>query len=193
MLTTKHKLTLQNEPEEQKDLKISQEEASLGRKHERITDPSLAVQPKLTDSDLAFIKKYESKIKELLTDEIYTHIGLRYTVGNYYKEMVMRLCSQLIEEYNCKTPSEIGLAEIAASSLAKYLDYSELLSLTSHKPFNSMTSSSFSALSKEVDRSQRAYISAILTLKQLKNPPIEVKIKTTNAFIANNQQVNSGR
>lgn len=175
--------------QQQATKKLLEEGGKLQEKHERITysDPT----PKLTDSDLALIRQYESKAKEWFTEEIYTHISLRYTVGNYYKEMVMRLCSQLIEEYSCKAPSEIGLAEIAASSLAKYLDYSELLSLTSHKPFNSMTGSSFSALSKEVDRAQRAYVSAILTLKQLKSPSLEVKIKTTNAFIANNQQVNS--
>lgn len=173
--------------------KLLEQSGELKEKHERITDPSLATQPKLTDSDLALIREYESRMKELFTEEIYTHIALRYTVGNYYQEMVTRLCKQLIEEYNCKTPSDIGLAEIAASSYVKYLDYSELLQELSHKPFNNLGNSSFSALSKEVERSQRAFVSAILTLKQLKSPRLEVKIKTTNAFIANNQQVNSER
>lgn len=171
--------------------KLLEENGTLQEKHERITDSSST--PKLKGSDLALIKKYELRMKELLTEEIYTHLALRYTVGNYYHEMVGRFCKQLIEEYNCKTPSEIGLAEIAASSYVKYLDYSELLQEISHKPFNNMINSSFSALSKEVDRSQRAYISAIFALKQFKRPNLEVKIKTTNAFIANNQQVNAGK
>lgn len=177
--------------QQQTTKKLPEGSGELQEKHERITDTSFAPDPRFTEADKALFKNYELRAKELFTDELYSHISLRYTVGNYYKEMVIRFCNQLIEEYNCKTPSEIGLAEIAASSYAKYLDYSDLLSETSHKLFSNIISSSFSALSKEVDRSQRAFVSAILTLKQLKSPPMTVRIKAKNAFVAQNQQVNT--
>jgi hypothetical protein len=45
-------------------------------------------------------------------------------------------------------------------------------------------------LSKQIDRANRQYISALLTLKQLKSPNVEMNIKTNNAFISNNQQIN---
>lgn len=180
MVTSKQQQTKQEVLEESRDLQ---------KQPDRITDADST--SKLKNSDLALIQEYESKMRELLTGELSTHFALNYTVGNYYKEMVVKFCNQLLEEYSCKTPSEIALAEIAASSFARYLDYSDLLSEISHKPFNKMINTSFSVLSKEVDRAYRAYVSAILTLKQLKNPPLKVRIKTTNAFIAQNQQINA--
>ena len=46
-------------------------------------------------------------------------------------------------------------------------------------------------LSKQMDRAHRQYLSALMTLKQLKAPAIEMNIKTKNTFVAQNQQINA--
>lgn len=45
--------------------------------------------------------------------------------------------------------------------------------------------------SKEVDRSHRQFISAIETLKLMRQPSLRVNIKTNNAFVGENQQFNN--
>ena len=46
-------------------------------------------------------------------------------------------------------------------------------------------------LSKQIDRANRQFLSALTTLKQLKTPSIEMNIKTNTAFVSQNQQINS--
>ena len=46
-------------------------------------------------------------------------------------------------------------------------------------------------LSKELDRAHRQLITALTTLRQIKNPPIEFNVKAKTAFVAQNQQINA--
>jgi hypothetical protein len=46
-------------------------------------------------------------------------------------------------------------------------------------------------MSKELDRANRHYLSALATLKQLKSPPFQIQVRTQNAFVAQNQQINT--
>ncbi len=47
-----------------------------------------------------------------------------------------------------------------------------------------------SILSKEADRSHRQFLSALMTLKQIKAPTIEMNIKARTAFVSDKQQIN---
>lgn len=51
----------------------------------------------------------------------------------------------------------------------------------------------YSILSKELDRANRHFLSAYQTLIYLKQPPLKVQVKTTNAFIAQAQQFNANK
>ncbi len=46
-----------------------------------------------------------------------------------------------------------------------------------------------SVLSKELDRANRQYISALQTLYSLKQPPLSVSLKTDTAYLANQQVI----
>jgi hypothetical protein len=46
-------------------------------------------------------------------------------------------------------------------------------------------------MGKELDRANRIFLNALMTLKQLKNPPLELNIKAGNAFFGQNQQFNN--
>lgn len=137
---------------------------------------------------LNFIQSLQQRRKALITNELTTHYGLTYCVRDDYKGFVVEFCNQIIEEYNCKKPSEIALAEVAACAFVRHLDYAEALRCLLHNlPFNNLVNNSVAIISKEIDRSQRVFATAITLLKQLKSPRLEVKIKTTNAFVAQNQ------
>ena len=45
-------------------------------------------------------------------------------------------------------------------------------------------------ISKELDRANRQFITALTTLKQIKAPSLEINVKTKAAFVAQNQQLN---
>lgn len=108
-----------------------------------------------------------------------------------YRALALKFVQQVIKEYDCKAPSEIALAEIVASAYIRQLRVTSRLYAGIEDDFLNTEKNSFTAiLSKELDRAVRTYIIAITTLKHIKNPPIELKVKATTAFIAENQQVN---
>ena len=49
----------------------------------------------------------------------------------------------------------------------------------------------YSLISKELDRAHRQYITTLTLLQQIKQPSIKVNVKTKNAYIAENQQINA--
>ena len=63
--------------------------------------------------------------------------------------------------------------------------------ISGDRPITNELNNYYNFLSKEIDRAQRQYITGLQTLKQLKSPSLPVTIKTTTAYIAENQQVNS--
>jgi hypothetical protein len=100
----------------------------------------------------------------------------------------------LVEEYGCNTPSEKALVQVITSAYIRSLQYAEMLSINTSgggKPISHERNNYYSFLSKEIDRAQRQYITGLHTIKQLKSPSLPVTIKTTTAFIAENQQVNN--
>lgn len=111
-----------------------------------------------------------------------------------YRTLVIELCNQLITEYECKTSSEKMLAQTAAWAYCRMLEYSyKLNGLTRLEYLSNEKNGFYSMLSKEVDRCARQYLSAINTLKHFKQPPVTVTFKAQNAFVAQNQQINSDK
>ena len=47
-------------------------------------------------------------------------------------------------------------------------------------------------LGTEIDRAHRQFQAAMQTLRMLKAPPLKVNFRTDTAYIAQNQQINSG-
>jgi hypothetical protein len=131
---------------------------------------------KLTELSLALGLETGHALMESVTE---THIGL-----------ALQMKRDLQEEFNCKTPSEKALVDLAVSSYLSKLHYTKLLRLnqtTSSSDHNGYRNSA----SKEIDRAHRQFISTIETLKFMKQPSLKVNIKTNNAFVGENQQFNN--
>lgn len=118
------------------------------------------------------------------------HHPLAGTVGERYRPFVIELADQFVKEYDCKTTTEKALAEVAAGSYCRFLEYSEHFNACIRLDYLSPVKTGYyGMLSKAVDRAERHFLSAIIALKQSKNPPIELNVRT--AFVGQNQQFNS--
>jgi hypothetical protein len=117
---------------------------------------------------------------------------LAESVPTRYRPFALQLKSDLEKEFDCKTASEIALVDQAVNAHIRKLSYSKLME--GHKEPEWLSHERVAFLnfySKEVDRSHRQFISAIETLKLMKQPTLRVNIKTNNAFVSENQQFNN--
>jgi hypothetical protein len=132
-------------------------------------------------------------------------------IESHHQISLMEHRNELIKEYECVTPSDFMLCELAAGAMARHLSASQKLkyfrdeywSTTNRRTRSGSTHYQkqedewttvrdhlhrIEIESKEVDRSLRQYQSIIAQLSQRKTPMTEVHIKT--AFMAQNQQIN---
>jgi len=116
------------------------------------------------------------------------------TVEADYRGMIQCLRKELVKEYNCVTYSEKALVDLAINAYSRNLTMSKLLVNTSKMGYTTRELNNFiSVMSKEVDRANRHFITALETLKQCKRPELKVNVKTNNAFIAEKQQFNQAK
>lgn len=152
--------------------------------------------------------KYEAadkKEKEKIADEISavgfkvmvatgidTHVPLAESVHPDHHVMAIEVANKLIDEYQCKSASERALAQLAANSYSRFMTFSKRLTQATELEYlSSQKNGYYSMISKEVDRSQRRFISAIMSLKQIKSPTMNLHFKADTAFVAQNQQINT--
>jgi len=94
------------------------------------------------------------------------------------------------KEFDCKTPMEKSLAELAVINFCRTLyiqkkinDYLERGVVTD------IGVGYLNFLSKELDRANRHYLTALQSIKAIKQPNIEVNVKTQTAVFGHNQVV----
>jgi len=134
-------------------------------------------------------EKYSSSIYIFALDNHYAVID---AVKKEYKPMVIEMANQFISEYHCNAPSEKALSELAASSYARYIQYSDLFqNIANIEWLSSEKNGLYAIYSKEADKAYRQFMMAITTLKQLKSPTPQINVRTNTAFVAQNQQVNA--
>ena len=124
--------------------------------------------------------------------EVDTHFVLM-SVQKKYSVMAKELASQIIKEYECTTHTEKMLAETTVCAFIQNLENSRRFNdcIKSNEFISPNLSQYLAVLGKEIDRSHRQFLSSLSMLRQLKQPQMEINIKTNNAFVANNQQINS--
>ncbi len=133
----------------------------------------------------------ETAHKALIVCGLDTHYPLAETVGKRYRPLVIEFSHQLTKEYDCRMPSEKALVQIIVNAYARILEYSQSLHTCREVDWLSNEKNGFySMLSKELDRANRQFITALTTLKQIETPSFEVNVKTKAAFVAQNQQLN---
>lgn len=120
-----------------------------------------------------------------------SHFNLMETFTERYQLLAYDLSEKMYAEYDCKNETERMLVEIIVNSYIRTLDNSRRLNNEFEGREITQNRNVYIAnLSKQLDRANRQYLQALLTLKQLKTPSLELKINATNAFLSNNQQVN---
>ena len=131
--------------------------------------------------------------RAFLSMEAETHMGLIEGFGHRYGGMADELSSRIIKEYQCNTHAEKMLAETVVGAFMRYLDASRRFNngLAANSDITANLTGFLAMMSKQMDRAHRQYLSALMTLKQLKAPNIEVNIKAKTAFVAQNQQINA--
>lgn len=127
----------------------------------------------------------------LIAFELNTHFALAETTSEGYRTLAVEFCKKLIQEYNCKTPSEKALAEIIAGAFVRQFRCAKRLEYCIGGSLSPGGAVFISAIGKELDRATRTFLIALTTLKQIKNSPVKLNVKATTAFIAQNQQINA--
>ncbi len=138
-------------------------------------------------------KETEKVIRKALTAfGLDTHYPLVEIVNERYRPLAIEFSRQLIEEFDCKTPSEKALSQIVVNAYLRVLDDSRKYNscLEAGKYLSNERTKHLAVISKQLDRSNRQFITALATLKQIKTPLLEVNVKTKTAFISQNQQLN---
>lgn len=107
-----------------------------------------------------------------------------------YQSFAIDLNRKFQKEFDCQTPSEKSLAELAVINYCRTLyiqkkinDYIELGTVTN------IGVGYLNFLSKELDRANRHYLIAMQSLKAIKQPNIQVNVKTQTAVIGQNQVI----
>ncbi len=137
---------------------------------------------------MEYIKRYITRIN----DFSHTHWHLANTVPDKIVTSVVEVANNLIKEYDCNTTLEKTLCEVVANSYGKILSISKRLNESlSFDYFWHERNGFISIMSKELDRANRSYLSAMSHLIEIKEPKTQIHIKTKNAYMAQNQQFNN--
>lgn len=133
----------------------------------------------------------ESKFFKVLTlFEFDNNILLAESVLKMYRTFLMNFYRDLRSEYKCETPSEKAVAELVAMNFVRVLAAQfKSAYLLDEGRYTDLSVSYLAALSKESDRAQRQYLSSLQTLKMIKQPALEVNIRTQTAVVGQNQVV----
>jgi hypothetical protein len=123
------------------------------------------------------------------------HYHLIPTADRQYAALVLSMTQQIEKDYDCNTAVEKAIAEAITMAYIKMVDSSRIFSDWSNNGGNigiRDRTRYLEMMSRQMDRACRQFMTGLALLKQLKQPLLEVTIKTKNAFVAQNQQINNG-
>lgn len=123
------------------------------------------------------------------------HYHLIPTADKQYAALALSMTRQIEKDYDCKTATEKATAEVITIAYIKMIDSSRMFTDWSENKGTLKMKDRIGYLevmSRQTDRACRQFIAGLALLKQMKQPPLEVTIRTKNTFVANNQQINAG-
>ncbi len=108
--------------------------------------------------------------------------------------IILEFTDDLIREYDCKTVMERSLCEIIAASYYGIMRSTRQIHnlYLLEQPSNELNSY-LAVLSKDMDRQNRTYLNAMMTLRAIKTPAVNFSIKANTAIFWQNQQFNDNR
>ncbi len=177
-----------------KFIKSSLNNLKLGAINEELNN---AILPKLLNGNDNEKKEAEAwldkRMSEILrSNESDTHIALMESFDPKFQALATELASNIIKEQNCVTALEKSIVTVIVGAKIRILDNTTRLNkhLNDLYNINKEDTRYLDTLSKQIERSTRQFLSAVIVLKQLKSPQVEMNIKTNTAFISQNQQIN---
>lgn len=133
-----------------------------------------------------------SLYKALTLFEFDKGILMASAIPERYRAFSIDFSRNLQKEYQCETPSEKATAELVAINFIRTLEIQyKINSYLGRGEITDMGVRYLAVLSKELDKANRHYLSALQTLKVIKQPALEVNIKTQTAVVGQNQIVQS--
>ena len=161
-----------------------------------LTDLSENIIPKCrstkdSDQTEAFKQFGEKGLLLIRIFENESHAGLMESFNEQYRMLSKEMAETMIKEFDCSNEAEKSLVGLIVSAYIRVLDNSRRLNNELEcKNITQNRNTYIANLSKQVDRANRQFLSALMTLKQIKLPQVEMNIKANTAFISNNQQIN---
>ena len=125
--------------------------------------------------------------------EFNTFTALFEALPKKLRSMAARLTRDIRKEYKCQNVIEESLAEVIALNFARTLQLSQAITLhlTGTIDIGEQNIKFYNFLSKELDRANRQYLSALSMLQQLISPGLNVSLKAETAMLGRHQQFNA--
>lgn len=140
-------------------------------------------------------EKYVTKLRELSDeyarlDGLNNHLPMVETL-TINRTMIVEIANKLALDYPDPSTTEKMLIELVVGSYGRIIEFSKLLNNCQRvDSLSDIKTNYYRMLDKSLDRAYRQFNSAVMTLQTLRTPPLNVKIVSTNAVVAQNQQIN---
>lgn len=121
---------------------------------------------------------------------------IRSSVHSLDQDYVIDLRQKLVDEYKAYSTSEMLIVDLALNAYFRSMRCSSIYiafvqnSNGTVRNNNQLHLNMMKELSKQIEIANRQFQTSITLLKELKQPPIKVKVHAKEAFVAQNQQFN---
>ncbi|HSV94795.1 MAG TPA: hypothetical protein VLH94_02370 [Spirochaetia bacterium] len=142
------------------------------------------------------IKRFIDKFQEVtMIDGVANGKVVEGSVNNWHQKHVIRLRKQLILEHEARTASELMIIDLAINAYFRSLQTSKVYSsLMQNKDgtvnYDQLKINMLKELGKQIETASKHFTSAITLLKEMKQPRINIKVNSKQAFVGQNQQFN---
>ncbi len=182
--------------------------AELDDLKKHFSTPNIGERKRLREYDeLDKLNKLEKRTKkqEDRRQELNTEISFFYGLDNghilqniasdiRFANVLGKMRKDLVGEHQCKTASELMLADRIVAAYWQGMQYEVYLNrLIEPEPntfsFNDSKVRIIKELHKGIELSNRQFETGLTMLKNLKQPKLSVRVNAENAYVAQNQQV----
>ncbi|MCL4353434.1 MAG: hypothetical protein M1484_04045 [Patescibacteria group bacterium] len=137
------------------------------------------------------LKPESNFYKALTVFEFDRGLLLGNSVSDLFRTFALDYFQKLRAEFDCKTPSENALAEIAAINLVRAMQTQQRINsiLSREEGLSKIDIRFLEVLGQELDRANRHFLASMQALKTMRQPTMQVNIKTETAVVGQNQIV----
>lgn len=182
-------LSSQNTRENEETGLVERKLSNLSHKDDPIQVIMAAEEILTSSNDNEFSSSFDNVLFKAMTLNEFTNGALlSMAVEGHCKTFAIDLMRKFQVEYGCSSPSEKATAELAAVSFVRTLDVqTRITKYLDIGTFTDIGVGYLAFLSKELDRANRHYLTAIQTLRMLRQPPMKLNIKANTAVVGQNQ------